>query len=298
MPDLGHDLQFGVFLTPVTDPPDGPVELARVADHAGLDLVAFQDHPYQPAFADTWTLLSYVAAVTHRIDLVPDVANLPLRNPAVLARSAASLDRLSGGRVELGLGAGAFWDAIVAMGGRRLSAGESVQALEEAIAIIRGIWAADERGRLVVDGDHHRVDGAKRGPAPAHDMGIWVGAYGPRMLELIGRLADGWLPSLGYLSDGPAALRDMSRRIDEGAASAGRDPGDVRRLLNIEGRFGPRAEGVLQGPPERWAEDLVDMALEHGISGFILQTDEAETIERFAGEVAPAVRQQVAAERG
>lgn len=81
----------------------------------------------------------------------------------------ASLDLLSGGRIDLGLGAGAFWDAIEAMGGRRLTPGESVAALSEAIDVTRGIWTADERGGVRVDGSHYTVRGTKRGPAPAHD---------------------------------------------------------------------------------------------------------------------------------
>jgi alkanesulfonate monooxygenase SsuD/methylene tetrahydromethanopterin reductase-like flavin-dependent oxidoreductase (luciferase family) len=115
--DYGHELAFGVFVTPASRPPQRVVQLAQLAEAAGLDLVTFQDHPYQPAFLDTWTLMSYVAAQTKSIRLAGNVLNLPLRSPTVLARSVASLDLLSGGRVELGLGAGAFWDAIEAMGG-------------------------------------------------------------------------------------------------------------------------------------------------------------------------------------
>ena len=129
MTDYGHNLLFGTFITPVAQPALHAVELAMVSDRAGLDLVTFQDHPYQPSFHDTWTLLSYVASRTTNIHLSPNVLNLPLRQPAVLARSAASLDLLSGGRVELGLGAGAFWDGIEAMGGRRLEPGQSIEAL-------------------------------------------------------------------------------------------------------------------------------------------------------------------------
>src|SRR5690606_6114554 len=160
----------------------------------------FQDHPYQSRFLDTWTLLSYVAAQTRRISVAPNVINLPLRPPAVLARAAASLDLLSEGRFELGLGAGAFWDAIVAMGGRRLSPGESITALSEAIDIIRGVWDGERRGGLRLEGTHYQVSGMTRGPSPAHDISIWLGAYKPRMLRLIGEKADGWLPSLGYLT--------------------------------------------------------------------------------------------------
>src|SRR5262245_52367334 len=137
MTDYGHDLLFGTFITPVAQPAMQAVELAMVADQAGLDLVTFQDHPYQPKFHDTWTLLSYAASRTKKIHLSGNVLNLPLRQPAVLARSAASLDLLSGGRFEMGIGAGGFWDAIAAMGGRRLEPGQSIEALEEAITIMR-----------------------------------------------------------------------------------------------------------------------------------------------------------------
>jgi alkanesulfonate monooxygenase SsuD/methylene tetrahydromethanopterin reductase-like flavin-dependent oxidoreductase (luciferase family) len=122
MTDYGHDLLFGSFITPTNAAPERVVALAQASERAGLDLVTFQDHPYQAGFLDTWTLLSYVAAQTERIHVAANVLNLPLRPPAVLARAAASLDLLSGGRVELGLGAGGFWDAIEAMGGRRARA--------------------------------------------------------------------------------------------------------------------------------------------------------------------------------
>ena len=102
MTDYGHELRFGVFITPTAAEAGDVVELARLAELAGLDLVTFQDHPYQPRFLDTWTLLSVVAAQTSTVRVAPNVANLPLRPPAVLARSVASLDLLSGGRVELG----------------------------------------------------------------------------------------------------------------------------------------------------------------------------------------------------
>jgi len=295
--DYGHDLLFGTFLTPAAARPGLVVELARRSEQAGLDLVSFQDHPYQPAFLDTWTLLSYVAAATSRIRLTANVLNLPLRQPVVIARSAASLDLLSGGRVELGIGAGGFWDAIEAAGGRRLTPGQAVDALAEAVAVIRQVWAADERGGVRLRGEYYQVTGAKRGPAPAHDVGIWVGAYKPRMLELTGRLADGWLPSLSYLARGQAELPDMNARIDDAARAASRDPAAVRRLLNISGQFTSSGSGVLVGPPDQWAEELAGMALDHGISGFVLMADDPATIEIFAAEVAPATRELVSAER-
>ncbi|SDO41299.1 Flavin-dependent oxidoreductase, luciferase family (includes alkanesulfonate monooxygenase SsuD and methylene tetrahydromethanopterin reductase) [Nakamurella panacisegetis] len=279
MPDYQHDLLFGTFGASSSADPDGAVELAVAADEAGLDLVTFQDHPYQPALLDTWTLMSYVAARTTRIRITGNVLNLPLRPPAVLARAAAALDRLSGGRVELGLGSGAFWDAIDAMGGRRRTPGESVEALAEAIGVIRAIWDTSEKGGVFRSGEHYPVHGAKRGPAPQHDISIWLGAYKPRMLRLVGSLADGWLPSVGYLPS-IGALADGNAEIDEAAATAGRDPRRIRRLLNIR-------------PEDVDVNRLADWALEYGVSVFIAPGDDLRTIEHYAAEIAPAVRESV-----
>jgi len=297
MTDYGHDLRFGSFITPTNADPQRVVQLAEAVEAAGLDLATFQDHPYQPGFLDTWTLLSYVAARTRRISLSGNVLNLPLRPPAVLARSAASLDLLSGGRFELGLGAGGFWDAIEAMGGRRLAPGQAVDALGEAIDVIRGIWDAGERTPLRIDGTYYRVHGAKRGPAPAHPIGIWLGAYKPRMLRLIGRKADGWLPTLPYLGS-LQALADGNAVIDEAAAEAGRDPRAIRRLLNIGGEFPSRSgERLFAGPLPQWSEQIAELALEHGVSGFILASDDPRAVAVYGEEVAPAVRELVAKER-
>lgn len=297
MPDYGHDLIFGSFLTPAGAAPQEVVRLAKAVETAGLDLVTFQDHPYQPGLLDAWTLMSYVAAQTERVHISGNVVNLPLRPPAVLARAAASLDLLSGGRFELGLGAGAFWEAIEAMGGRRLTPGQAVQALSEAIDVIRGVWDTGNKARLRVDGEFHRVDGAKRGPAPAHDIGVWLGAYRPRMLRLTGAKADGWLPSLSYMS-GLDQLAESNSVIDDAAHRAGRAPAEVRRLLNIDGAFGPSAsERHLHGPPGQWVEQLAALTLEHGFSGYILQSDTLLDIMRFGQEVAPALRALVTAER-
>jgi alkanesulfonate monooxygenase SsuD/methylene tetrahydromethanopterin reductase-like flavin-dependent oxidoreductase (luciferase family)/FAD/FMN-containing dehydrogenase len=295
MTDYGHDLILGTFLTPQNADPQAPVRLAQVTENAGLDLVTFQDHPYQPSFLDAWTLMTWVAAATERVHVAANVHNLPLRPPAVLARSAASLDLLSGGRFAMGLGAGAFWDAIEAMGAQRLTPGEAVTALDEALDVIRGIWDTSDRTPLRVHGAHHQVDGAKRGPAPAHDIPIWIGAVKPRMQRLIGRKGDGWLPSMSYLQ--PGDLAKGNAVIDEAALAAGRDPSAVRRLVNINGRFSASRLGHLQGPPEQWVEELGALALEDGLSGFILSTDDPRDIQIFGEEVGPALRELVAAER-
>ena len=295
MTDYRQPLRFGSFLTPTSRDPQQVVALAERSEELGLDLVTFQDHPYQPALLDAWTLLSFVAARTSTIRLAPNVANLPLRPPAVLARAAAGLDLLSGGRLDLALGAGAFWDAMVAMGTPRRTPGESITALTEALEVIRTIWDTDTRGGVRLEGEFYPMSGAKRGPQPAHPIEIWLGGYKPRMLRLIGRSADGWLPSLGYLK--PDQLSAANAIIDEAAQEAGRDPAAIRRLVNVNGSFSATPAGFLQGPVQRWVEDLAGLALDHGSSTFILGSDDADDLARFAEEVAPAVRQAVAAER-
>lgn len=295
MPDYGHALRFGTFITPSAARPEAPVALARLSEELGYELVTFQDHPYQPAFLDTWTLLTWVAAETSRIHVAANVHNLPLRPPAVLARAATSLDLLSGGRFELGLGAGGFVEPIAAMGGPRRTAGENVSALEEAIPIIRGLWDTDERGGLRTGGEFYRVEGAKRGPAPAHEIPILVGGLKPRMLRLIGRLGDGWLPSWAYL--GPGGLAGGNATIDAAAEAAGREPREIRRLLNIGGRFQDAAGEFLQGPPAQWVDELLPLVVDDGVSTLILASDDPGTLETFATEVAPALRERVAEER-
>lgn len=282
MPDYGHPLRFGTFITPTNADPQRPVELAELSERLGYDLVTFQDHPYQPRFHDTWTLLSWVAARTERIGISGNVLNVPLRQPAVLARAAASLDLLSAGRLSLALGAGGFWDAIVAMGEPRRTPGEGIQALGEAIEVIRGIWDTSDRSPLHAGGALHRVDGAKRGPAPAHDIPIWLGVLGPRGLRLLGRAADGWLPSLGRLE--PGRLTAGNRAIDDAATGAGRDPRAIVRLLNV----GPEV------PPD----ELARFAVEDGVSTFIVAGDDPRLLESWAAEIAPAVRSAVETERG
>jgi alkanesulfonate monooxygenase SsuD/methylene tetrahydromethanopterin reductase-like flavin-dependent oxidoreductase (luciferase family) len=289
-------VRFGYFLTPVADDYGELARQARLAEDLGLDLLGVQDHPYQRRFFDTWTLLSALAVETDRITLFPDVANLPLRQPAVLAKSAASLDLITGGRFELGLGAGAFWEAIGAMGGPVRTPGEAVEALEEAIAVIRLMWSDQRAVRF--QGRFHSLDGVHPGPRPAHPIGIWLGAGGPRMLALTGRLADGWVPSSSWAT--PDTLDEMHRRIDEGALSAGRDPGDVVRVYNVFGRITDGASnGFLDGPVDRWVDELTELATTHRMDAFVAAFDGPldASLVSFAEEIVPAVRDAVGAER-
>jgi alkanesulfonate monooxygenase SsuD/methylene tetrahydromethanopterin reductase-like flavin-dependent oxidoreductase (luciferase family) len=296
VPDAGLPVRFGWFLVPEAADPRGLVADVRQAERAGFDLIGIQDHPYQRRYLDTFSLLAALATATERVGLFPDVASLPLRHPAMLAKAASSIDLLSGGRFELGLGAGSFWDAIAAMGGPRRSPGEALEAVEEAIGLLRLLWSDARSARF--EGRHYRVVGLKPGPPPAHPIGIWVGGYGPRMQTLIGRLADGWVPSSSYLP--PERLPAAQARIDDAAAAAGRDPAAIRRLYNISGRIGPGGGGFLDGPAGQWVEQLLPLVTEIGMDTFVLWAAEspASQLERFAAEVAPALREAVAAHRG
>jgi alkanesulfonate monooxygenase SsuD/methylene tetrahydromethanopterin reductase-like flavin-dependent oxidoreductase (luciferase family) len=291
MADYGRPVTFGYFLIP--NAADPLLDTARDVERVGLDLIGVQDHPYQRRFVDTWTLLSMIAAVTTRVTVFPDVANLPLRPPAVLAKSAASLDVLSGGRVELGLGAGGFWEAIEAYGGQRRTPGEALAALGEAIEVIRRVWSGERNLRFT--GDHYRLAGAHSGPVPAHPIGIWLGVYGPRALKLTARTADGWVPSF---QGAFAPIVEMVARLDDAAAQAERDPAAIRRVLNVGGVITDGAsEGPLRGPVSQWVDELTDLTVTYGFDTFVLWTEGAEQLRRFAERVVPAVREQVAAER-
>lgn len=263
--DYAQNLRFGIFPVPRADSLHDVLRLVRDADEAGFDLVGIQDHPYQRRFLDTWALMAWVLAQTNRITVFPDVANLPLRPPRMLAKAAASLDVMSGGRFELGLGAGAFWEGVEAMGGNALSAGESVDALERAIPEIREFW---------------KGEGKFEGPKPEHEIGIWLGAYKPRMLRLTGTLADGWIPSMGYL--GPDDVPDAMARVDEAAREAGRDPSAIRRVYNL-------SAGVE-------AEQVAQFAVELGFDSFIFSAEDG--VDHLAGEVIPRIREAVSSSRG
>ena len=294
--DYGRPLLFGYFLTPDASDYAELLRRARLADELGMDLIGIQDHPYQSRFLDTWTLLAALAAQTNRIRFFPDVIDLPLRPPAMLAKAAASLDLISGGRLELGLGAGAFWEAIGAMGGPVRTPGEAVSALEEAIAVIRLMWSG-QRG-LRFDGKHYALKGVHSGPLPAHPIGLWIGAYGPRMLKLTGRLGDGWIPSSSYAP--MEKLPAMHRRIDEAALSAGRDPASIQRSYNVMGQISPNpSPKPFNGPAEQWVDELTQLVLQYGMDTFIVGLPEppGDQLEQFMVEIAPRVRANVAASR-
>jgi alkanesulfonate monooxygenase SsuD/methylene tetrahydromethanopterin reductase-like flavin-dependent oxidoreductase (luciferase family) len=292
-----RELQVGISIIPYADSLERTRELVQIADEGGLALIGIQDHPYQHHFFDTWSLIATLLAETKRISFFTDVANLPLRPPAVMAKAAASLDALSGGRFELGLGAGGIPEVIANFGGPRRTPGESVEAIDEAIDVIRMLWS--EERSVSFEGKYYRLHDARPGPRPAHPISIWVGAFKPRMLRLVGRKADGWLPSLGVLTR--EELRAGNRQIDATAEKAGRDPGSIRRIINLQGvigeRRGPRRSHLrvgypagepLAGPVAWWAETLAGF-VDDGFDTIVFWPVDASPsqVERLIGEVMP-----------
>jgi alkanesulfonate monooxygenase SsuD/methylene tetrahydromethanopterin reductase-like flavin-dependent oxidoreductase (luciferase family) len=293
-----NEMQFGVFLAP--DASDGPGlrERVRVADDAGFDYVSIQDHPYVPRFLDTFTLIAYLAALTDRLRFMTNVANLPLRPAPMLAKASATIDLLSGGRFELGLGGGRAWDEIAGLGGPRWSPAEIVAATSDAIDTIRMIWQSNRI--LDQPSGHYPLAEVHSGPPPAHPIGIWLGVAGPRMLELLGRKADGWVAPL---STGFETKQPAQDRIDAAAIAAGRQPGDIRRVIQLVGsvtdalgpatrpRSGPGNQPI-HTTPERWAQIIAELATEERFDtvNLIPQPENTHQIERFAADVIPRVR--------
>lgn len=301
MPDYRQPLEFGYFLSPDAGDPQATLGTARLLDNLGYDLIGIQDHPYQSRHFDTFTLIATILAQTERIRVFPDVANLALRPPTMLAKASATLDQLSGGRFDLGLGSGGFWQAIEAFGGPNRTPGEALQSLEEGIEIIRRFWSGGRAIRF--DGEQFRIKGAQPGPLPLHDIAIWLGVIRPRALALTGRLADGWIPSMSYIPPGEAAKGNAI--IDQAAREAGRDPAAIRRIYNLGGTFTPTVpapfdpdDRQIAGPVEHWVDIITRLATEYGFSTFVLWADpDPETLRVFIEDVAPAVRERVAASR-
>ena len=243
MPDYEQELRFGIFPSPEASRLDDTLGLVQLAEVEGLDLVSVQDHPYQAKYLDTWTLLSVLGARTSTITLAPNVASLPLRPPVVLAkvggharpghgrpgRARARCRRVLGRHRRRRRPA-----SYAGRGGRRARRGGRSWSRRSGPA-----------ARCASRASTTASVGLHAGPRPAHDIPVWLGAYKPRMLRLTGRLADGWVPSMGY-ADPSDAPRDVGGRRRGGARRrpvAGRGDADLQRVRPVRHRqrLPPRA---------------------------------------------------------
>jgi alkanesulfonate monooxygenase SsuD/methylene tetrahydromethanopterin reductase-like flavin-dependent oxidoreductase (luciferase family) len=278
----------------------GVLQIAAEADRGGLDMFTIADHLYFGDKLDAYSAVAFVLGQTASISGVVVVTNLPTRPAPALARTIASLSALSGGRVILGMGAGAIWDMIEQLGIPRLTPGAAVLAMEEAIMLVRALCGGGKP--VTFDGSFYQVGALQ--PAPVAAPPIWTGSVGPKSLAVTGRVADGWVPSMGsdWLS---ARYRESRPVIDEAAAGAGREPSEIVDVFNFGGRI--TSEPLAQtrgddgrwigGSPPQWIDEMTSAVLEHGAGGFIYRTTDDTpapvAVARFAQEIVPAVREAV-----
>jgi probable F420-dependent oxidoreductase len=279
-------LQFGLGIPASAAPGRDPVALARRAEDLGFDFVSTSDHPEgdQPSY-EAWTMLTWIAAATSRIRVATKVLGMPYRHPAMVAKMAETLDRLSAGRLILGLGGGYSDDEFRAFGLDVPSPREKVDGLAEAITVIRGLWSGPA---FSFAGRHYRTEAADIEPKPGHHIPVWLGTFGPRALAVTGRLADGWIPSLGYVPD--ERLPVLRDQVLAAARAAGRDPAQLTCALNLQVELGgqPGAPGVLAGSPGQVAERIAGFA-RAGFTTFNFGASTGDDAERLARDVLPSV---------
>ncbi|WP_419995922.1 LLM class flavin-dependent oxidoreductase [Streptomyces boninensis] len=283
----------GLGISPSAAPGSDPAGDARAAEELGFDFVSVSDHPCgtDPTY-ETWTLLTWMAAATSRIRIASRVLGLPYRPPAMVAKMAETLQRFSGGRLILGLGGGYSDHEFRAFGLGVPTPREKVDGMADAVAIMRGLWAEKS---FSYAGPRYAVVDADVEPKPVAPIPVWLGTYGPRALDVTGRLADGWIPSLGFA--GPAEVTAMRARIRTAAAAAGRDPEAITCAYNVQVWLdGPPAQagaGTVAGPAAKVAEELAG----YGQLGFTALNlmpggpgPAREQAARIAAEVLPALR--------
>lgn len=233
-------------------------------------------------------MLTWVAAATNRLHLLTNVVGVPYRHPPVLAKMAETLDRLSGGRLLLGLGAGGVDPEFEAFGLAVRQPGEKIEALEEAIEVIRGMWT---KRNFTYSGRHYYTNEANIEPKADRSVPIWLGVYRPRGLRLLGRIADGWIPSSPFAP--PEAAIEMMQVIRTAAEQASRDPDEITYAYNLPVIVGfDGSERALSGEPQELAEKLGAL-IGKGFNAFNfwILGDKEDQRRRLAGEVFPIVRQ-------
>jgi alkanesulfonate monooxygenase SsuD/methylene tetrahydromethanopterin reductase-like flavin-dependent oxidoreductase (luciferase family) len=265
------------------------------AESAGFDLFSLPDHLHsaRPTL-EPWTALAFVAAATERLTVMTNVLGLPYRPPAVTAKMAETLGRLSGGRLVLGLGVGGYDPEFAAFGLAERTPGQKVAALGEAIRIIRGLW---EEPAFTFEGEHFHVRQAQVEPKPDHRIPIWTGAYGPRALRVTATLADGWIPSIGRI--GLEGASDLRATVLSRLREAGRGEEEFTFATNLVVSFGREAHrGAAQGWQHLTGDSatITDRLAEIAAAGFTVLNvalPGREAAEQFASDVIPAVRARI-----
>jgi F420-dependent oxidoreductase-like protein len=287
---VGHPLRLGIKLS--QDAPIGAFrDVWRIADEAGFDHCWAMDHlatigpvgDDHPIF-DGWQLLAAMAVATKRVRMGLLVTGITYRNPALLAKLATTVDHLSGGRLEFGIGAA--WAAneheMYAIPGLD----HRVGLLSEGLQVVKMLWTQE---RTDFDGRHYQMRNAVANPKPVQKPypPIWIGAGGPSTLRLTARHADVWNASGGLGQSVESAL-DGSRRLDEACAAIGRDPAEIRRSVQMPAGSDPNE-----------LIDRINRLYEAGFSELVVMlsggsmptaSDPAQVANLVAEKVLPEVR--------
>jgi probable F420-dependent oxidoreductase len=211
-------------------------------------------YTYRHSFHEPFVLFGFLAAATRRVELVTGILILPQRQTALVAKQAAAVDVLSGGRLRLGVGVG--WNAVEfeALGERFTDRGKRI---EEQIAVLRALWARD---LVTIQGQWHQVTDAGLNPLPPRrGIPIWMGGESEPVVRRMARLSDGWMP---HFRPGPEA-QSIVDRLHTLIREAGRDPA----AFGIEGRM-----TLAQVPPDRRHAELEAWRAMRGITHLCVHT--------------------------
>ncbi|MEY2554672.1 MAG: hypothetical protein QOC57_2532 [Ilumatobacteraceae bacterium] len=298
---MAHELRFQVLVLPKVPWPEYLDRFTRLED-LGFDVAAAPDHfcdwgnPSGP-WLEAWTCLAAIAARTSTIRLTTCVTQIPLRNPAVLAHQAVTVDQISGGRLEIGLGTGLTIDPSYDMIGvpnwtnreRAERFGEYVELLDQLLA----------EGVTTYKGTFYEANGAVMNPGSVQQprLPIMVAALGPQMMRYAVQHADIW-NSLSFAADFTEQLAELVDRcmtIDELCAELGRDPASLRRSYTM---FDPnaRASGgaINYYESEDTFVEMVRQVIDLGITEISLYYPAVESqmpvFERIAHDVLPVLR--------
>jgi F420-dependent oxidoreductase-like protein len=269
--------------------------LAEAVDRLGYESLWRSDHLFslfgvatRPGL-DTWPSLTYLATATQRIRFGPLVCPITFRYPAMTAREAAAVDVLSGGRLELGLGAGWNDREHEAFGIPYPPVGERMRRLDEAIRVIHALWAGDPAR---FDGKYYQLDGGTAWPKPVQRprIPLIIGGKGPKLLAIAARYADEW--NCGGAQP-PATVRERTATLESACRAVGRDPKRIRRswmggiLIGENGAALERRARVIQEyavtraatPPAQLPRELREAGWLVGTPGEIVEQMGALTAE-------------------
>lgn len=298
---MSYSLRFHVLLLPNVGWSELKARMERL-EELGIEVAAFADHfvdwtnPIVPWF-ETWTSLAAIAEATRTIRLATLVTQIPLRNPAMLARQVLTLDHISNGRIELGLGTGLTIDPSYAMAGLpNWDPKERVDRFGEYIDIVAQLLSQEV---TTYEGAFYRVEGAVMNPRPVQSPRppLLVAGFGPRMMRHAARFADSWnsLSFLATFDEQLAQTRARCEAIEGYCLGIGRDPSSLRRSYTMfDAQARPRGGSIVYYESTERFIDHVSRVIELGVSdvGLYYPLDPAQlpVFETIASDVLPELR--------